>query len=456
MTLSTRLLSAALVLTLTACATPTTTSKGETYRRVKAALDAVPAIDTHDHLFPFEKLPGSVETAQGRGMNLSSLWRRSYLTWYASITPWTPGGSFDEWWAKAKSDFDDVRASSFYRYQLPAFQDLYGVDFDRISDAEARALNDRIFENYKDPKWLHHVVTERANIELMFNDPYWARFSFKTSYPFEVLVFNVTTLVSGFHPSEFKSPDDDPYVFAKSENLAMGSLEDYLVVLERLFRKAKASGAACLKTTLAYQRTLRFENVPKDRAAKVFGRPRAELSADEIKDFEDYVMWRLVELSAKHEIPFQIHTGHARIQGSNPMLLVDLIEANPKTKFILFHGGYPWIGEMGAIVTRYRHVWIDSVWLPTISYTTAKRAYHEWLEVMPSDRIMWGADCNHAEGIYGATEFTRRCIAEVLAEKVEAGSLVEEHALRIGRQILRENALKLFPQLKDRLWKTKK
>ena len=75
---------------------------------------------------------------------------------------------------------------------------------------------------------------------------------------------------------------------------------------------------------------------------------------------------------------------------------------------------------------------------------------------MPSDRIMWGADCNHAEGIYGATEFTRRCIAEVLAEKVEAGSLVEEHALRIGRQILRENALKLFPQLKDRLWKTKK
>jgi predicted TIM-barrel fold metal-dependent hydrolase len=166
-------------------------------------------------------------------------------------------------------------------------------------------------------------------------------------------------------------------------------------------------------------------------------------------------MWRLVELSSKHGLPFQIHTGHARIQGSNPMLLVDLIEANPKTKFILFHGGYPWIGETGAIVTRYRNVWIDSVWLPTISYTMAKRAYHEWLEVMPSDRIMWGADCSHAEGIYGATEFTRRCIAEVLAEKVEAGRLIEEHAVAIGRQILRENALKLFPQLKDRLWKSK-
>src|SRR5262245_48062923 len=49
-------------------------------------------------------------------------------------------------------------------------------------------------------------------------------------------------------------------------------------------------------------------------------------------------MWHLAHLSAKHELPFQIHTGNARIQGSNPMLLVDYIEANPKTKFILFHG----------------------------------------------------------------------------------------------------------------------
>jgi hypothetical protein len=32
--------------------------------------------------------------------------------------------------------------------------------------------------------------------------------------------------------------------------------------------------------------------------------------------------------------------------------------------------------------------------------------------------------------------------------------LLEAHAERIGRQILRENALELFPQLKPRLWKT--
>ncbi len=68
---------------------------------------------------------------------------------------------------------------------------------------------------------------------------------------------------------------------------------------------------------------------------------------------------------------------------------------------------------------------------------------------------MWGTDCNHAEGIYGATEFTRRCLAEVLAERRERGELTEEHARRIGKQILRDNALTLFPQLKERLWKRK-
>lgn len=237
------------------------------------------------------------------------------------------------------------------------------------------------------------------------------------------------------------------------------SLDDYLAVLDRLFQRAKESGILCLKMTLAYQRSLAFEDVSKERASRAFGRSREELSEQEISDFEDFIMWRLSELSAKHDLPFQIHTGHARIQGSNPMLLVDLIHAHPDTKFILFHGGYPWVGETGMIVMdslrRGRNVWVDSVWLPQISYYAAKRAFHEWLDVMPSDRILWGGDCNHAEGIYGAAELTRRALAEVLSERVDRGELKEEQAIRIGRQILRDNALALFPRLEERLWKHK-
>ena len=178
-----------------------------------------------------------------------------------------------------------------------------------------------------------------------------------------------------------------------------------------------------------------------------------EVTGAEQKQFEDFMFWHLCILSAKYELPFQIHTGDARVQGSNPMLLVDVIEANPDTKFILFHGGYPWVGETGAIAMKHKNVWIDSCWLPTLSYTMAKRAYQEWLDAVPSDRIMWGADTVDAEGIYGATELTRQCIAEALSEKVEKGEITEDYAYQIGRQIMRENALKLFPRLNRMLWR---
>ncbi len=425
----------------------------DAYRTIKAALDATPAIDTHDHLPPFALIRGQVATEQGFGMNLSSLWQSSYYTWYNALTPWPKSGRFSDWWPLAKHDFDNARATSFYRYQLPAFSDLYGIDFDVISDADAAALDQRVFAHYRDPRWVYEVVTERANIELMVMDPYWDRLGFELEYPFAVPTVNVTALIRGIHPSDFPSPKDSPYQFAAQNGLKINSLDDYLAVVERIMAFGKTKGAVCLKTTTAYERTLDFENVSKERAERAWGRPIARSSAADAKALQDYVMWRIVELAARLDLPFQIHTGHARIQGSNPLLLVDLIAANPKTKFILFHGGYPWVGETGAIATRHKNVWIDSVWLPTISYTMARRAYQEWLEVMGSNRILWGADAHHAEGIYGATEYTRRCLAEALAEKVERKELRSESAVGIGRQILRENALELFPSLKARLWK---
>jgi hypothetical protein len=425
----------------------------DVYRRINSSLQATKAIDTHDHLRAFDEIPGRDMTDRGRGMTLRSIWAGSYYTWINPLSPWPQGKPFADWWSKAKNDFADARATSFYRYLLPAFQDLYGVDFETMSDREAEQLNDRIFQNYQSDKWLEHVITERANIELMLIDPYWARFKFERTYRFGVPVLNVTTMVDGYHESSFASQLDSPYHFARESGKEVRSLDDYLLALDAIFQKAAGADAVCLKTTLAYQRTLQFENVPRERAEKQFGRSKEQLTTQEIKDFQDFIMWRLCELSAKYNLPFQIHTGQARIQGSNPMLLVDLIAANPKTKFILFHGGFPWVGETGVIAMRHKNVWIDSVWLPQLSYTMAKRAYQEWLEMMPSDRIMWGADTVQAEGIYAATVWTRQCLSEALAEKVDRGELKEEQAIKIGQQILRENALKLFPTLSRQLWK---
>lgn len=434
---------------------------GSTYRRIKAYIDSIPSIDMHEHLAQFDHLSGYVETSEGRGMNLYGLLKSSYVSRIDSVTPWKAGERFEDWWDRARHDFDDVRATDFYRYMWLALRDLYGVDLDHITDAHAADLNRRIFANYRNQDWLNHVIRKRANIELMVCDRFWKRFDFHADYPFELLTLNVTTLVWGFHPSEFvldkgnfeiMSVYDDPYLYARQHSLPMNSLDDYLALLDYMFADAQKGDAVCLKTTLAYMRSIYFAKVPKEKVEKTFGRSRSELTQEEVTAFEDFIMWRLCELSAKYDIPFQIHTGDARIQGSNPLLLVDMIEANPRTKFELFHGGFPWVRETGLIGAKFpHHVWIDCVWLPTISYATARSAFSEWLEVMPSSRLTWGGDDVSAEGIYGETELVRHCWAEVLAEKVDRQELGEDDARRIGKQIMRDNALELYPRLKQRV-----
>lgn len=441
------------LLIVSASAQAPATRDRPTYARIKATLDKIPAIDTHEHIQPFSELPGRIRTERGLGVNLFSVWKNSYYSWVHPLTPWSDGQTFDSWWSTAKGDFENAKATGFYRYQLSAFRDLYGVDFETLTPAQARELDRKIFENYKDAAWIRRVITEKANIELMLFDPR-IRFDFEAPYDFAVVAMRVNPLLLAFHPDETPDPLHSPYAFAQKRGLRMSTLDDYLVVLDRLFHEAARAGIVCLKYSGAYRRTLQFERVGAAEAATIFGKRRQDLQERQIKTFEDFVFWKLCELAAKYDLPFQVHTGHGRLQGSNPMLMLDLIEANPKTKFVLFHGGFPWVGETGAIAMKnVGNVWIDSVWLPTISFTMAKRALHEWLEMLPADKIMWGGDALLVEGLYGGTLYTRECLAEVLAEKVEQRQLREPDALRIGRQILRENALNLFPGMRKKLWR---
>ena len=178
--------------------------------------------------------------------------------------------------------------------------------------------------------WLLDVITRRANIELMFIDPYWNRLQFARAYKFAVPVLNVSMMISGTHREPIRQCQRQPLRVCRAEGQEDHDARRLSGAIEEIFAQAVAADTACLKSTQAYQRTLRYEDVPKERAAKAFDRKADELSDAEFKDFEDFMFWQIVKLSAKHDLPFQIHTGQARIQGSNPMLLVDLIQANPK------------------------------------------------------------------------------------------------------------------------------
>ena len=416
------------------------TTQTDTYRRIKSYLDEIRAIDTHDHL-EFKSLGG-----------LFQFWRESYFRHHLrELGDSQHNLPVEQWWEPAQKAFNNARATCFYRYQLPALRDLYGVDFGRLTLDGARQLDEQIRKKYEDPQWIDHVITERANIELVLIDYDHEPYDYDCPYDFGVFVMRVNPLIRGFHPDEYDKPIESPYHYAARDNLPLNSLNDYVRVLDHIVQIAMSHGAVGMKSTLAYQRTLHFEKVTYEEAAEVFGKRRSDLTRQQIKAFEDFVFWRLCELSAQYDLPFQIHTG-AALERSNPLHLENVLAAHPNTRFILFHGGFPWVGETGAILLRFPdNVWIDSNWLPTLSYTMAKRAFHEWLDIVPANRIMWGTDVKHAEGIYATAEITRQCLAEVLAERIIRGELYEDHAEHIGRQILRENALQTFPRLPRRL-----
>ena len=65
----------------------------DVYQADSRGLDAVPAIDTHDHLRPFDEIPGRDMTDRGRGMTLHSVWAGSYYTWINPLSAWPAGHS---------------------------------------------------------------------------------------------------------------------------------------------------------------------------------------------------------------------------------------------------------------------------------------------------------------------------------------------------------------------------
>jgi predicted TIM-barrel fold metal-dependent hydrolase len=114
-------------------------------------------------------------------------------------------------------------------------------------------------------------------------------------------------------------------------------------------------------------------------------------------------------------------------------------------KFILFHGGYPFGGELAAVAKGFKNVYIDMCWLYIISPSYSIRYLHEWLETVPASKIMaFGGDFRNVENVYGHLLFAKQIVTKVLTEKVRDGYFTEQEALKIAQLILHDNAVRIL------------
>ncbi len=407
---------------------------------IAAELDRIPIVDTHEHL-------RTVEERAPERMDLKKI-MMGYFAWNVLGDPkrehplWDL--PLDQWWESVAPELDQGRAVAFYRYVLPAFHDLYDFTDEELTDENWRALSDRITDAYRDPGWFNHVLQERTHITHIVHDRYWLVGAFEPQADFLHPVARIDAFLVGYNREARDHDDNNARPYADSLGLSTETFDDYLHFVEVFIRRSLELGAVGLKCAIAYDRGLRFERVSKEKAAEAMNRTSEELTPDQICAFQDYVVHFALQRAQEHGVPFQFHTGLGSLIDSSPLRLRNLVEDYPNVRFDLFHGGYPWTGEVAAMALCYPNVYLDLCWLPLISPTAAVRALHEWLEVAPGSRIVWGGDCWTVEEVYGAAHSVKAVIAQVLAEKVESGYIGEEVAIDLAWRILRRNALDLY------------
>ena len=231
-------------------------------------------------------------------------------------------------------------------------------------------------------------------------------------------------------------------------------LEDVLEGEEERIKGLKeAGGVHCFKIPVAYDRSLRMEDVSLEEAARAARKEPEKRNPGEQKAIEDYIFRHFMRRAGRWSMPVEIHTGFGwaihdrplRLSEADPENLLPVLENEEfrRTQFILFHGGYPFTSKMGYMAGAFSNVNLDFTCLSPESWRMLKRALHEWIDIVPLDRMVAGSDGSY-EWLYFGARLNRECLAQVLAEKVESEYMDLEMAVSMGRHILRDNGRRIF------------
>jgi predicted TIM-barrel fold metal-dependent hydrolase len=411
-------------------------------QRIRDHIENLRIVDTHEHLMN----PAGI--AQSAMCDFTLL-----LHHYADDdikSSGMPKAAFDgliadttksvmEKWNAIKPYWENSMNTAYNRVVLLTIKELFG--FDRLDETTVEPLSAKIKEAYK-TDWLNYILEEKCKADFVIvdgNDRSYGNPA-KMRYVQRFGYFGLSS------KKDFER-------LTEQNGVKIQSLDDLTASLEKDFENAIDKGFVAVKNGTAYSRSQYYEDVDKDTAEEVFKKVLSSNEAlpfETVKSLSDYLWHRTIELARKYNKPIQIHTGLQAgdgnfIENSNPALLANLLLKYRDVKFILFHGGYPYGGELASLAKNFQNVYIDLCWLYIISPSYSERYLHEWLETVPVNKIMaFGGDYHNVENVYGHLLFAKEIIGNVLIEKVHDGYFSEEEALKIATMMLHDNAVNLF------------
>jgi hypothetical protein len=426
------------------------------YLKIKEYVDGISIVDTHEHLPQEpERLGEDVDVLATFFPHYASSDLRSAgmpeedLTFIRDASKplderW---GVFEPWW-------EMIRNTGYARAIEIASRDLYGVD--GIGAETYKQLSLRMNERNK--KGLYRwVFKERAGVDISILDT--GVFDVDREFFAPVRRFRDFILVKDRMDFE---------TLGRQVGGPIHSLHDLVLAIRSEFDRL-AGRIVGVKIALAYVRPLYFEKTSFSEAEEAFNKiyrmrrfRRVDLEPkgmklvpesvgfEELRPMQDYLVHRVVEEAEKRGLPIQIHTGLHEgneniISNSNPVQLVNLFMEYADARFDIFHGSWPYCGELSALAKNFPNVYIDMCWMHIISPSRSRSALSEWLDEVPANKILgFGGDYRFVEGVYGHAIIARDNIAKVLASKVDDGIYRLKQAKKYASWLLKENAAKLF------------
>ncbi len=436
--------------------------------RISDAVNAVGLVDTHEHLLSEDERnraahdfgylfphyassdlisagmpPGLLEAVRATARPVL-VERMARIGWIRKPPPMVaPSGadlSLEERWAALEPYWERIRHTGYGTCLRLAIRDLFGVQgmdkttYQRLSAAIAASRR---------VGWYRHVLQEKAGIAVSLQDDYRTAVDRALFAPMVRLEHFACATTRG----DLRNIEADT-------DRSVHSLVDLVEAMHAALDRYLFEGAVGIKIGIAYRRSLRFEKVAHADAERTFARLFDHLgegpSWAEARPLQDYMFHRIIQAAVERDVPIQIHTGLQEgngnvLENSHPLHLTNLCLEYGRAKFDLFHGGYPFMGELLAMAKNFPNVYLDLCWLYIISPSAGARMLHEAIETVPSNKIFaFGGDFIIPEGAYGHSLMARRIVSRVLAEKVTDGSLTEEDAATLAQRILRENAATLY------------
>jgi predicted TIM-barrel fold metal-dependent hydrolase len=239
-----------------------------------------------------------------------------------------------------------------------------------------------------------------------------------------------------------------------------GTLGEYLSrVVTPTLERQRQGGAVAEKFEAAYLRSLAFDKADRATAERVYAQFHAAGTPPEAeyKTLQDLLFRYVASECGRLGMAVHLHTmagagSYFEVRGANPLLLEPVLNDPElrKTKFVMVHGGWPFIHEITPLLEK-PNAWLDyssqSLLLPPPALA---RSLREWMEWVP-EKVLFGTDAYpYSDGLgweesgWLAAKRGREALSLALTAMVADGEITRDRALQLARMVLPENAKTLY------------